>query len=145
MNEQCYIVVTIPSGLFDSLPCARLLESNWKPCKGTNMMARVDPTRPEMKQQRHVHLADKQHTGVKDKQVSWNQDTSRHDAASFDSNFKGIEKAKTIAREILGLPHDTVLEQCTGKFDMLVETVLNGDAPSDALIEGIYLKVRQGN
>ncbi len=141
MNEQCYVIVTIPSLLFDLLPCSNLLESKWKDCRGTNMVARVDPPRPEMQQQRHVHIADKQHAAVKNKQVSWNQDASRHDAASFDSNFVGIEKAKTIARDVLGLPQDTVLEHWAGNFDSLVESVLDGDTPTDTLIRGICLKV----
>src|SRR3989442_1073690 len=40
---------------------------------------RVDPARPEMRQQRHVHIAHKKHLNSATQQVSWNSDQTRHD------------------------------------------------------------------
>lgn len=57
--------------------------------------------------------------------MSWNDDGTRHDKKSFNDNFVGMEKAKSIARNALGLPDDFQLENVNvpEKMDLLLETV----------------------
>ncbi|MBN9297327.1 MAG: hypothetical protein J0I41_09960 [Filimonas sp.] len=71
-------------------------------------MIRVDP--PGSGGQLHIHIARSKHTRAKQKQVSWNIDGTRHDKRSFDESFRGMSQAKKIARQILGIPDNVILQ-----------------------------------
>jgi hypothetical protein len=93
--------------LLDEVP-----ESKWRPVfRYPDWVYRVDPADPQRKIKRHVHISRKKHSKSKDKQVAWNDDGSRHDSSSFDDGMSGIEKARKIARDVLGVPNDTRLVQ----------------------------------
>ena len=87
-----------------------LVTSIWKKSQIDDYWYRVDSADPQKKVRRHIAIAKGKHRNAKNKQVSWNDDGTRHDKKSFDDNFKGIEKAKKIARGILKLPDETVLQ-----------------------------------
>ncbi len=115
-------------------PECLLTEGRWQDAKIKGYSYRVDPTNPNIPQLRHVHVAHTKHITARNKQVSWNDDSSRHDRQSFDTNFQGIEKAKQIARTALGLPKDFKLEHVTslaGKILLLEDT---DNIPSTAII-----------
>jgi len=54
----------------------------------------------------HVHVARKKHLKSKNKQVSWNIDGTRHDKKSFDENIDGMNTAKKVASDALGISKD---------------------------------------
>lgn len=56
--------------------------------------------------QYHVHIARKKYLKNKNKQVSWNVDGTKHDKKSFDENIDGMNTAKQIASDALGISKD---------------------------------------
>ncbi len=54
----------------------------------------------------HVHVARKKYLKSKNKQVSWNIDGTRHDKKSFDENIEGMNTAKKVASDALGISKD---------------------------------------
>lgn len=89
-----------------------LQEGIWKQEKG-GYYSRIDPEIPDMKQQRHVHVAKSKE--IVNKESSWNADGTRHDKHKFPQ--KVTNAAKEIAREKLGLGPDVVLEVIQIYFD----------------------------
>lgn len=107
------MVVVLSEEAFKSLGLHEIDESRWVRSAHRGYSLRVDPARPEMSQQRHVHIAHDKHTAAKNKQVSWNADKSRHDKKSFDVAFRSMDTAKDIARAALNLPDDALLESAS--------------------------------
>ena len=101
----------------------QLDESRWTPSCVRGLYQRIDPARPEMRQRRHVHIADKKHLGSAHQQASWNDDGSRHDRHSFNAKFGSRASVRDVARVALGLPDDMILEHLT-KVASLLETIL---------------------
>lgn len=120
--DLSYLLVEVDA---ESLGKMRLEEAVWKQSQYPGYFYRVDPARPEMRQQRHIHIAHKKHLNASTQQVSWNSDQTRHDQHTFADHFKGIEKAKEIARKALKLGDAAVLESVTDheKARLLVEAV----------------------
>jgi len=120
--DLSYLIVEVDA---ESLGKMRLEEAVWKRSQYPDYFYRVDPARPEMRQQRHVHIAHKKHLNSATQQVSWNSDQTRHDQHTFADHFKGIEKAKKIAKNALKLGDDAVLESVSDheKARLLVEAV----------------------
>jgi hypothetical protein len=106
------IVVLIPSAVFVRSGLARLEEGVWKPAPEPGYEYRIDPENPGTRTMRHVHIAPR---GYRDAghQIAWNVDGTRHDRSSTGSNFRAIKTAHRIARAVLNLPDDVVLEQAT--------------------------------
>jgi hypothetical protein len=131
-----YLIVEIPDSVAKRLG---LVESIWKQSDYPDLFYRVDAARPEMKIRRHVAIAHKKHIKSPTKQVSWNDDNSKHDKGNFDHSFKGIEKAKDIARTVLKLGDDVVLEWATAtdKRRILNESV----SGNQMLVEGNYSEI----
>ena len=117
-EEPVYIIVDIPAEYNLDLP--DLTESQWKQKK--RYRYRIDPPDPTRELQRHIHISNKQHLTTKSKQVSWNVDGSRHDRSSFNSSMSGIEKAKKIARDVLNLDPNIVLEK-TKLCQVIIESI----------------------
>jgi hypothetical protein len=117
------IIVLIDENDFPN--SAMLNEGIWEPSSENGYMQRVDQPHFDW-QFLHVDIASKKHINTKTKQVSWNNDGTRHDRQSFNDNFTGMEKAKRIARNALGLPDDLQLETInfpTSKMDLILERV----------------------
>lgn len=93
------------------LPKELLTEGGWVSSGKDGWMYRVDPARPEMHQRRHVHIAKEKHTGTKNKQASWNDNKTRHDKKTFNTSVGGLNVVQDIARQVLSLPNDAVLEE----------------------------------
>jgi len=105
-GDDIYVIVGLPEAFIQNLP--NLEESKWH-SKGT-LRYRIEPPNPSLQIKRHIHITNKKHVGSKSKQVAWNQDGRRHDKSSFNTSMKGKEKAKRLARDVLGLSQDIVLE-----------------------------------
>ena len=88
-----------------------LNEGDWRPSAIKDVWYRVDPERPEMKQQRHVHVADKKHIKALGKQASWNQDMTRHDRHKFNATLGALHSYQLVAKWALRLPDNSVLER----------------------------------
>jgi hypothetical protein len=120
-TQDVYIIIELPA---DSPALANLNllgESQWREAPGSNLFYRVDPPNPAINLLRHVHLAGKKHVNSKNKQVSWNDNGTRHDKKTFNTNFTGLEQAKAVARTALGLPADFHLEQFVPDAVLLLE------------------------
>jgi hypothetical protein len=120
--DVSYLIVEVEA---EALGKMRIEEAVWKRSQNPDYFYRVDPARPEMRQLRHVHIAHKKHISSPTQQVSWNSDQTRHDQHTFADHFKGLEKAKEIARQALKLGDDAVLESVSDqeKARLLVEAV----------------------
>ncbi|MDH0757049.1 DUF6367 family protein [Pseudomonas juntendi] len=102
-----YISVWLPKDALAHLEIT--LESHWMPAK-KGWMYRVDPENPAIPQQRHVHIAQKQHTSAKGMQVSWNIDGTRHDNKTFNQSIGQQNYVRDLAREVLKLDSTITLE-----------------------------------
>jgi hypothetical protein len=91
-----------------------LTEGKWVPSGVNDYWQRLDKPKFDF-EQLHVHIAHQKHIDVKNKQVAWNYDKTKHDKKSFNNNFNGIETAKKIAKKALGLPANAVLENIKNK------------------------------
>lgn len=111
-----YFVVELPEEQIASF--AILNEGQWVQSDKNGYMQRVDAENPSMNQQRHVHVAKSKHIKNKNKQASWNQDTTKHDRKSFNLKIGSIAVVQSIARQVLGLTKTARLEEAT-KADKL--------------------------
>ncbi len=120
-NNPCHIIV-----FFDKTEkkhVENLNEGKWVPSSEKDYWQRKDTPKFDH-EQLHVHIARTKNINTKSKQVSWNQDGTRHDKKTFNKNFNGIETAKVIAKDVLGLPPDTILENIETKVGgLLLESV----------------------
>ncbi len=107
------IVVEVPEAVLRSSGID-LNESRWMPSCVKGLYQRVDPERPEMKQRRHVHVAAEKHVKASGKQVSWNDDGTRHDKHKFNTTLGQRKDYQAVARAALGLAKDVKLEHLTG-------------------------------
>jgi hypothetical protein len=119
-----HIVVLIDKN--DISNFGQINEGIWKPAIEKGYVQRIDQPHFDWQLQ-HIHIAKDKHVNSKDKQVSWNDDGTRHDKKSFNDNFIGMEKAKQIARSALNLSDDIQLENfnTTDKVDLILENVDN--------------------
>jgi|GEM_PF-754949 len=108
--EFGYIVVLVDTKVLDKYDIEMLQEGRWSQSKKKDWYCRIDPSNPQLKQQRHVHIARSEHINTKNMQVAWNSDGTRHDRMSFNQNIRGMKTAKKIARDALGLSNDIVIE-----------------------------------
>jgi hypothetical protein len=137
-------IVELTEQRFRALGLAAIEESRWTPSNHPDYFLRVDPQRPEIKQRRHVHIAHKKHLTAKGKQVAWNDDATRHDKKSFDSNFKGMVAAHDIAKQALGLPPSAQLESASSvtRLELLIEEVLDeGSERTSDLLDTLVFRV----
>lgn len=104
-----WIMLSIPEHILAERQLL-LYEGDWRPSDVKGLWFRVDAARPEMKQQRHVHVADKKHIKTPGKQASWNQDMSRHDRHRFDATMGARGNYQSVAKTALGLPDNAILE-----------------------------------
>lgn len=120
--EQIHITVLISDIEFKKSRFNLLNEGIWKDAHIKGYRVRVDAphTRDE---KRHVHISHPKNTTNKNKQVSWNDNKTRHDKKSFDQNFIGIEKAKLIAKRELNLDDDIILENLDENNKILLENI----------------------
>ena len=100
-----------------SLPRLKsLTEGRWEPAGYKDFMIRVDPMRPETKEQRHVHIARQKHTSAKNQQVAWNEDGSRHDKKSFNASLGQQDAVRNIAAQVLSIRQELLETLGTAVF-----------------------------
>lgn len=138
LNEDMidYICITIDTTILEEMELLPLNESIWRPSQVNGWSYRVDGEQPQMKQQRHVHVAKSKDINAKTNQFSWNKDGSRHDKLTFSKSEKGIETAKQIAGATLGI-QSTVFESIdlVSRLMFLCETFTeNSSAVPDCTI-----------
>lgn len=91
------------------------MESIWVASGYKDLVYRVDPERPELKQQRRVHITRERHKASKSSQVSWNIDGSRHDKKSFDAALGDNRHVRALASRVLGLDDSIALEHLSSE------------------------------
>jgi hypothetical protein len=140
-----HIIVTLSDEAFAAFGLHQLDESRWMPSEHSGYSYRIDPARPEMRQQRHVHIARDKHVSAKNKQVAWNDDRTRHDKKTFNTAFKSMPTAKDIARKALGLPSNVVFESIAvgDRLPLLIKAVLDESlAPAATIADTVCLILR---
>ncbi|MFH1721111.1 MAG: DUF6367 family protein, partial [Candidatus Altiarchaeota archaeon] len=73
---------------------------------------------------------------------AWNNNGSCHDRKSFNPSFSGIEIARDIARDALGLPADIVLEEFSKAKHLIYLAESKSDVERSSAIEPIYLSIK---
>ena len=73
-------------------------------------------------------------------QASWNDDATRHDKKTFNEKIGSLKIAQTIAKNALGLPDDTILEEIEQDGVKLLTEA--SDVYSTAPVTGILLKIK---
>jgi hypothetical protein len=136
-----YIVIELSDIVFKKCGLDILEEGIWGSSNKKGWSQRVDPAQPQMNIQRHVHVAKDKHINTKSQQVAWNQDRTRHDRKSFNANLSGIETAKQIARDALGLDQTSILEQMTKAKQLMLITESVDDVISSSPFDPIYLSL----
>jgi len=106
-NHPFHIIVIVDKADKDKV--SLITEGDWRPSGEKGYWQRLDTPNFDF-EQLHVHIAKQKHINAKNKQVSWNLDGTRHDKKSFNQNFNGMETAKRIVRNALGLSSDFQLE-----------------------------------
>lgn len=114
-----YFIIEVSSDLLS----AELLinEGKWVDSGKKGYMHRIDAEDPSIKQQRHVHIAKSKHMSNKNMQASWNQDGSKHDKKSFNSNVASLNIVQSIARDALNLSPSVKLEEASKAAQLLVQ------------------------
>ena len=112
-----YFVIAISENLIDKK--FLLNEGQWVHSGKKDWMIRVDAAKPEINQQRHVHIAKEKHMSSKNMQASWNEDKSKHDKKTFNSNIGSINIVQSLAKQALHLPTDIKLEEATKALSLL--------------------------
>ncbi len=102
--------VTVPILAGRNPAFSTLQESIWRDSNDGDLWYRIDSARSEMHILRHVHIAHRKQLSAPAKQVAWNDDQTRHDRHNFDASFSPMEKAKALAKQVLRLPDDALLE-----------------------------------
>ncbi|MBP6713369.1 MAG: hypothetical protein KA157_05480 [Aliarcobacter sp.] len=133
-----YFIIEVSSDLLS----AELLinEGNWVDSGKKGYMYRIDAENPSIKQQRHVHIAKSKHISNKNMQVSWNQDGSKHDKKSFNSNVASLNIVQLIARDALNLSSSIKLEEASKIAQLLVQINESVNSP---LIKPVIYRVVQ--
>ena len=139
LNLVKEIVVLVPARLFERSGLARLEEGIWKPAPERGYVYRIDPENPNTRGQRHVHIAQRGYTD-RAHEISWNVDGTRHDRSSTGSKFTGVKAAQRIARTVLDLPSDVVLEEAnSGEISTAVMTLMESAGRGSDLLDITYL------
>ena len=137
-----YIFLEIAKDRFDQLNLDTLEEGKWMPSKKKGWSQRIDPENPQMRIQRHVHIARDKYITTKQPQVARNQNGSWHDRKSFNPNLSGIETAKDIARNALGLPSDIALEGFSKAKHLIYLLESTSHVERSSPIEPIYFSIK---
>jgi len=121
-----------------------LVEGIWTSSGEKDYWQRLDKPKFDF-EQLHVHIARQKHINTKSKQVTWNVDGTRHDKKTFNQNFNGMEKAKEIARNALGLNSDAILESIEhqGVGQLLLESVEYLPAESSVFVFKLISKTKK--
>ncbi len=115
-------------------------EGKWVESGKKDYMHRVDAEDPSIKQQRHVHIAKSKHISNKNMQASWNQDGSKHDKKSFNSNVASLNVVQSIARDALNLSSKVKLEEASKAEQLLVQ--INESSNDVSIKPVLYRAVR---
>jgi len=145
--EPDYIVILIDKKDFVDLGLSFIGESRWTQSFKKGWSSRVDPENPQLGTQRHVHVARTKDISNKNHQVSWNQDRTRHDKKTFNTNLSGLNTAKRIAMDALGLNDGAVLEALpltrALKLSLLYESTDN--VSNSSPFKPVYFSLKMSN
>lgn len=118
-----YLIVDIQESLLND--SVLLLEGQWINSGKKGYQMRIDkPT--DHTQKLHVHIAKDKHINTKTQQVAWNNDGTRHDKKTFNTNLGSSSKVQQIARQALNLDDNIILEMYTPtKLGLILESIEN--------------------
>lgn len=125
LNQKDYepsIIIIIP---FEKIGLENICEGVWRQSDYKDLWYRIDAEDPSIPLLRHVHIAHKKHIHSPDSQVSWSADKTRHDRHNFNSGFTGIKRAQALAKALLKIPDDAILESTSIKKTTLLEKLFN--------------------
>jgi len=109
----------------------------WKNSGVKDFKVRLDrPT--DSTQKTHVHIARNKYLKNKNQQVSWNDDTTRHDKKTFNVKMGDRVLVQKIAKKALGLEADAILESAFfGEVEVICENkfVESNEVPRPAVLE----------
>ncbi|WP_147484453.1 DUF6367 family protein [Burkholderia pseudomallei] len=83
------------------------LEGRWERSDIPGWEYRLDYNQPTHPAQRHVHIRKE---GANGREVSWNDNGTRHDKHSFDDRLAAKKQAQAIARSVLKISINIALE-----------------------------------
>jgi len=139
--EYDYIVIELGDTVLKKIGLDTIQEGHWVDSFKKGWSQRVEPANPQINLQRHVHIARKKHINTKNQQVAWNQDGTRHDKKTFNPNLSGINTAKQIARDAIGLGPDIILEHLSKARQLILLCESFSDVTSTSPFEPIYLSL----
>ncbi len=116
-----YLLIDIP---IESIKKSFLLnEGRWVDSNKKGYKIRIDkPTNHTQKL--HVHIAKDKHINAKTKQVSWNDDGTRHDKKSFNQKLGNSPTVQNIAKQALDLDDSIILEDYVPtKLGLILENI----------------------
>lgn len=121
-KEESMHIIVLPEN-YTNKEIELLTEGRWEPSGIKDFWHRLDKPHFDFENS-HIHIAHQKHINTKSQQVSWNDDGTRHDKKSFNNKFSGIVTAKQIARDVLKLGDDIVLENIkTNVGGLIVENL----------------------
>lgn len=109
-KEPEEVSVLLSSGVLHCCGLEFVEESIWIDSGYKDWKYRVDPEDPSIPLQRHIHIAKGKHASAKNMQASWNSDGTRHDRKSFNTKVGNVDKVREIARSVLKIAPEIVLE-----------------------------------
>jgi len=84
-------------------------EGKWQNSKILDYWKRVEKTSNDSSELQ-VHIGRQKHVNTKSARITWHVNGVKHDKIAFNDNKNGITTAANIAKAILKLPADKVLE-----------------------------------
>ncbi len=114
------------------------LESVWVDSGYKDWVYRIDPARPEMKQERHIHITRERHKAAKNRQASWDIHGHRHDRKTFDTAVGNNAYVRDLAKRVLRLGDSMVLEDInSGSLTVTQDVYLSDDGKSGCVVFSI--------
>ena len=105
-ENDAVIVISVPHNYPLTMRAITKLDSQ------SGFSYRVDPENMGARTKRHIHIWKGR---KKDKGVSWNEDGTRHDKHSFNTNLQGFEHARDLAKRILTPKPGTIFDLITNR------------------------------
>jgi hypothetical protein len=109
-QDPQYFIVVIPANVqVQMLSEGVIQEGVWKHDNKSGFDYRKDQPHTSPGEY-HIHICDPKHHSAKDRQAAWNASGTRHDKGSFYDDLPRRKDAEELARRILKLPDNVVLE-----------------------------------
>ncbi len=108
-RNQFHIIV-----IGDETEIEKTEEDKWQHSGIIDYWKKVEKPKTEGTQL-HLHIGRQKHVNTKSARVTWHVNGNKHDKQSFNDNNNGITTALNIAKAVLKLPADKMLETIPNK------------------------------